>query len=122
MIMKARTENKIEEWIKFFLQGVVETADKSVKTFEKILELEKEYENIVQQMGSRSANVIKLLNALYENPITNARKVSKLLNVSLQSAYSLIGDMEERGLLYEYTHNKRGKKYMLHKYMLLFTR
>ena len=122
MIMKARTENKIEEWIKFFLQGVVETADKSVKTFEKILEIEKEYEYIAQQMGSRSANVIKLLNALYESPITDARKVAKFLNISLQSAYSLIGDMEKRGLLYEYTHNKRGKKYMLHKYMSLFTR
>lgn len=122
MITKVRTENKIDEWIKFFLDGVIETANKSVETFENILELEKEYEQIVQQMGSRSANVMKLLNALYENPITDARKVARLLDVSLQSAYSLIGDMEKRGLLYEYTHNKRGKKYMLYKYMQLFMR
>lgn len=122
MITKVRTENKIDEWIKFFLDGVIETANKSVETFEKILELEKEYEQIVQQMGSRSANVMKLLNVLYENPITDARKVARLLDVSLQSAYSLIGDMEKRGLLYEYTHNKRGKKYMLYKYMQLFMR
>ena len=122
MITKVRTENKIDEWIKFFLDGVIKTANKSVETFEKILELEKEYEQIVQQMGSRSANVMKLLNALYENPITDARKVARLLDVSLQSAYSLIGDMEKRGLLYEYTHNKRGKKYMLYKYMQLFMR
>ena len=122
MITKVRTENKIGEWNKFFLDGVIETANKSVDTFEKILELEREYEQIVQQMGSRSANVMKLLNALYENPITDARKVARLLDVSLQSAYSLIGDMEKRGLLYEYTHNKRGKKYMLYKYMQLFMR
>lgn len=122
MIMKARTENRIGDWIKFFLDGVIETANKSVETFEKILELEKEYEQMVQQMGSRSANAMKLLNSLYENPITDARKVARLLNVSLQSAYSLIADMEERGLLYEYTHNKRGKKYMLYKYMQLFMR
>lgn len=122
MIMKARTENRIDDWIKFFLQGVIETADKSVDTFNKILELEKEYEQIVQQMGSRSANVIKLLNVLYENPITDAKKVSNLLEISLQSAYSLIDDMEKRGLLYEFTHNKRGKKYMLFKYMQLFIR
>ena len=73
-------------------------------------------------MGSRSANVIKLLNVLYENPITDAKKVSNLLDISLQSAYSLISDMEKRNLLYEYTHNKRGKKYMLYKYMQLFMR
>ena len=71
-------------------------------------------------MGSRSANGMKLLNALYENPITDARKVAKLLSISPQSAYSLIEDMEKRGLLYEFTHNKRGKRYMLHKYLQLF--
>ena len=70
--------------------------------------------------GSRSANGMKLLNALYENPITDARKVSKLLVISPQSAYSLIENMEKRGLLYEFTHNKRGKRYMLHKYLQLF--
>ena len=62
-----------------YLNGVIETANKSVETFEKILELEKEYEQMVQQMGSRSANAMKLLNSLYENPITDARKVARLL-------------------------------------------
>lgn len=122
MIMRVRTDNKIDEWIKFFLQGVIETAEKSVDTFNKILEIEKEYEQIIQHMGSRSANAMKLLQSLYKNPITDARKVAKLLSVSLQSAYSLISDMENRGLLYEYTHNKRGKRYMLDKYMKLFIR
>ncbi len=120
MIMKARTENRIDDWIRFFLKGVIETANKSVETFEKILDLEEEYEQLAQKMGSRSANTMKLLNVLYENPITDARKVARLLGISLQSAYSLIGDMEKRGFLFEFTHSKRGKKYMLYKYLRLF--
>lgn len=44
--MKVRFENDIEGWLKFFLQGVIETAENGVKTFEEILLLQKNMKSV----------------------------------------------------------------------------
>ncbi|MCD8176447.1 MAG: Fic family protein [Tannerellaceae bacterium] len=41
LLMKARTENNITEWFKFFLQGVIATAESGVQTFENLMALQK---------------------------------------------------------------------------------
>ena len=118
--MKVRNDNDIEGWIKFFLNGVIVTAEKSVSTFDKILKLEKEYDRIIQQMGSRSANVMRLLSVLYNNPIINASEIAKVLTITPASAYTLISEMEARGIIAEITGGKRGKRYILKDYFKLF--
>ena len=119
-IMKARTENDIEGWISFFLTGIVQTAEKSVSTFDKILQLEKSYEISIQQMKGRSAKALKLLNELYKNPIIDANGVTSILEVTPASAYTLLTEMEKCGILKEITGSKRGKRYILHEYISLF--
>lgn len=119
-IMKARTENDIEGWISFFLTGIIQTAEKSVATFDKILQLEKSYEISIQQMKGRSAKALKLLNELYKNPIIDANGVTSILKVTPASAYTLLTEMEKCGILKEITGSKRGKRYILHEYISLF--
>lgn len=119
-IMKARTEDDIEGWISFFLTGIIQTAEKSVATFDKILQLEKSYEISIQQMKGRSAKALKLLNELYKNPIIDANGVTSILKVTPASAYTLLTEMEKCGILKEITGSKRGKRYILHEYISLF--
>lgn len=120
LIMGVRLENKIEDWFKFFLKGIIETSEKSVDTFSKILELEKEYENIVKKMGNRSANALKLITSLYKRPIINASLASEVTGLSPASTYTLISELEKNGVLSEITGNKRGKCYIMEKYFNLF--
>ena len=119
-ITKVRTDNDITQWLCFFLQGIIETAEKGVNTFNNILSLEKHNESIIQQMGSRSANAMNVVNDLYIKPITSAKRVAELCDISPASAYSLISDMEKRGILSEVTGGKRGRLYAMHSYLSLF--
>ena len=119
-IMKARTDNDMEGWVSFFLDGVIQTAERSVNTFDKILQLEKKYEALVQRLSGRSAKAMTLLKVLYENPITDAYGVSKALEITPASSYSLISEMEKIGILKEFTGSKRGRRYLLHEYFNLF--
>lgn len=119
-IMRVRNENDIKGWIMFFLQGIIETSEKSVATFDGILKLEKEYEAIVRSMGPKSANAMKLITDMYKYPLTDASSVSSLLNITATSSYNLLSEMEKRGILYEITHSKRGRKYILLDYVNLF--
>ena len=119
-LMRARIENDIIGWIRFFLIGVIETADNGVKTFEKILCLQKENEEKIKLLGSRSANALKILTELYKRPVTSANRVAAVAEISTASAYKLIRNLEEIGILSEVTGSKRGRIYILKKYVDIF--
>lgn len=121
-MMTARIENDIRPWIKFFLNGIIKTAENGVNTFSDILAVEKTNEEMAQRLGTRSANAIKVLNSLYNIPIVDATTVRSITGLSIASAYKLISVMEEAGLLTETTGGKRGKIYILKNYFDIFNR
>ncbi|MBK5285425.1 MAG: Fic family protein, partial [Bacteroidia bacterium] len=67
-----RTQNNLSQWLMFFLVGVLETAQNSLETFHKIIELRKKVEEKkVIQLGKRIPKAQKLLNYLYSKPIVD---------------------------------------------------
>lgn len=119
-LTKVRTENDIEQWFRFFLVGVIETAKKSIQTFDNILKLQKEAEEKIQQLGSRANNAKILLNYLFQRPIINAKKAKELTGLSLPSVYTLLNELQKIGILIEMTGLKRGKLFSFRKYIELF--
>ncbi len=119
-LMNARNENKINDWIKFFLRGIIDTAESGVKTFEKILILQKENENKIQTLGIRSTNALKVINELYKRPITDAGSIAKVANISLVSAYKLISELQRIDILKEITGGRRKRIYIFRDYMDIF--
>jgi Fic family protein len=119
-LMNARNENKINDWIKFFLKGIIDTAENGVKTFEKILILQKENENKIQTLGIRSTNALKVINELYKRPITDAGSIAKVANISLVSAYKLISELQRIEILKEITGGRRKRIYIFRDYMDIF--
>ncbi|MEO1411632.1 MAG: Fic family protein [Bacteroidota bacterium] len=41
-LMLVRAQNDIQQWFKFFLVGIIETAKQSIYTFDQILKLQRE--------------------------------------------------------------------------------
>lgn len=119
-LMNTRNENKINDWIKFFLKGIIDTAENGVKTFEKILILQKENENKIQTLGIRSTNALKVINELYKRPITDAGSIAKVANISLVSAYKLISELQRIEILKEITGGRRKRIYIFRDYMDIF--
>jgi len=112
----------IEQWIRFFLSGIAETAKKGRDTFTKIIALRTEYEGIIERMDTRRRKHAKaLLDKLYSNPIVTPKEITNLIPVSFQTASVLAKDLETRGILKEKTGYKRNRIYVLQKYMDLFT-
>jgi len=119
-LTRVREKNDIQQWFKFFLVGVIETAQNGIKTFDHILKLQKETEVKIQKLGSRAANAQKLLNYLYQHPMIVPTKVAEVVSISATSAYKLVADFEKMGILKEITGGKRGKFYLFKKYIDLF--
>jgi Fic family protein len=119
-LMRVREKNDLVQWFKFFLVGIIETASSSVATFDNILKLQKQVEGQIQTLGSRTVNAQKVINYLYQRPIIDAAKVTEVVAVSPTSAYKLIVDLVQLGILEEITGGKRGKQYMFTAYLNLF--
>jgi len=115
-----RTNNDISQWFKFFLVGVIETADKGIKTFDSILQLQKQVDQELQTLGSRAVNAQKIIEYLYHKPLINAEKVSQVASISYPSAYKLIGNLERLGIIKEITGGQRSREYIFEKYINLF--
>jgi len=119
-LMRVREKNDLQQWFKFFLVGVIETAKSSTTTFDNILKLQKQVEMQLQTLGSRAANAQKVMYHLYQHPMVDAAKVGTVAEVSPASAYKLIADLERFGILKEITGAKRGKMYVFDAYLKLF--
>lgn len=104
--------NNMEQWLKFFLVGIIETATIAMDTFRKIL----------MKLGKRAANAQALLLYLYHKPVTTLSDIVKQLNITKQTASVLIKDFQKLGILKEQTGFKRNRIFWFDAYLKLFDR
>jgi Fic family protein len=119
-LTRVREKSDLNQWLKFFLVGVIETAKNGINTFDSILKLQKEVEVKLQTLGSRSNNAQLILNHLFQKPIVDAQKAKELTGLSSPSVYKLIEALEKLEILTEITGAKRGKIYLFREYTKLF--
>jgi Fic family protein len=119
-LMRVREKNDLDQWFRFFLVGLIETARSGIATFDNILKLQKRVEAQIQTLGSRAAKAHKVLESLYRDPVTDAARVGKIAKLSPASAYKLVADLERLGMLKEITGGKRGRTYTFEPYVKLF--
>jgi Fic family protein len=119
--MGVRFGDDVAGWVKFFLEGIIVTAEKGTEALNEILALQKEYEEKIKEMGSRSANALKLIDSMYQNPFTDITKTANIIGQSFPTAKVLVENLTDKGILSEITGGKRGKKYVLSKYIKIFT-
>ena len=117
-LTRVRTANDLEQWIVFFLIGIVETAQHGLKTFKAIIALRQEYDTKILTLGSRAKNAQKLLQRMYATPIVNARTVEKELDISFSSANRLLKSLTALSVLKETTGHSRNRLFVLEKYRL----
>ena len=119
-LMRARTHNDLNQWLKFFLTGIIETSKKGVTTFDGIMQLQKILESKLETLGSRSANAKKVVEYLYTQPVIEVTKIEELIEKSNVTAYKLIADLEKLEILKEISGAQRNKLYIFNDYLDLF--
>lgn len=115
-----RKSNDLEQWIKFFLVGISETAKKGTLTFERIIALRHQTEQKVMGLGKRAKIGQDLLRYLYSQPIINSKQVADKLGVTSPTAQLLVRKFQESGILKEITGFKRNRLFAFDEYLRLF--
>lgn len=112
-----RDKGDFEQWIAFFLKGVVVTADSAVDTARKILELQTTHRNLLWQKKISSPLAVGILEKLYYTPYVSVNDIAKGFSISYQAASTLVSQLESAGILKEITGRKRDKRYVYAEYL-----
>ncbi|GCD76629.1 hypothetical protein JCM31826_01110 [Thermaurantimonas aggregans] len=125
---RVRTDGDMYGWIKYFLVGVVETAEQALDKLHSILNVKREVESLVNyQFGKRTAKGMCKLNALYENPYIKIDKVVDITGLSFKAASDLVALFVDQNILfidhyilYEITGQSRNRIFVFKRYLLKF--
>jgi len=119
-LTQVRISGQIDQWVKFFLNAVIQTARKGRETFESIIKLREKYNKKILKLNSRAEMASLLLKELYSKPKMNVKEIAFILKVSYVTANDLANNFEKLGLFRETTGYARNRVYVLEEYLNLF--
>ena len=117
---RVRDHNDLEQWLLFFLTGVIETSQQSKQTFEGIIRLQEIYNRKITTLGRRAERGQELLNHLFSNPVTSVKSVARHLGAQYSSTNKLVSDLVTMGILKEITGYSRNRYFAMSDYIKLF--
>lgn len=119
-LMTVRVSGDLIHWVRFFLQGVTDTATKGRDVFGQILTLRTDVEQRIFRLGRRAPNARAALSVLYRRPLLAAGDLAAELGVSAPTAQALVKDFVRLGVLTEITGQMRDRLYEFQPYLALF--
>ncbi len=121
-LSRVREANDLEQWIRFFLTGIVTTAKDGKETFEKIIAVRKKYETLIESgMGTRRHREAKLLlEKLFAKPVVTIRDMEKMMGMTFQTASIFAKEFEKIGIFEEKTGFSKNRIFYVREYVELF--
>lgn len=118
-----RFDEGVNEWIKFFLEGVRSVSEEAVSVAQKITALREKDINKVSEFKRNANTAIKTLNKLYAYPIVDSKLFQDLSGLSSKTAVSeLIEKFIAVGILIEKTGKQRNRRFAYQEYVELFSK
>jgi cell filamentation protein, protein adenylyltransferase len=118
-LMAVRVAGDWEGWIRFFLRGVVQTAQEATETAEQLVELRESHRSLILE-NNLGQNGLPLLSSLFQRPLVDIKLVAALTSSTFPTASRLVASFEELGLLREITGQKRSRMFRYEPYLALF--
>ena len=114
-----RSSNNIDQWVSFFLSGVIETAKSGKEVLQNIVKLRSIYESKI--ISWRNAKIAqKAINFLFSQPVVSANDLSNNIGIGVAAATRMLANLEDADILHEITGKTRNRLFSLYEYMRLF--
>ncbi len=120
-LQAVRDRGDWENWISFFLRGVVEVSREATVTARRILALREEHRaQATAHLGRATRNGIRVLEHLYQQPILSVMDIKKLTGTTFPAANQLVSRLVKLGIISEITGQKRHRRFRYEPYIQLF--
>ena len=115
-----RTNNDIIGWIKFFLEGIIETAKIAKEKFKKVVELTKKIDVQLSNLKVKYDNAKKIVDYFYNEPYSSRKKISETLQMPESTVNGVINELKSAGVLKEITGYSKNQIFVFSEYVDIF--
>ena len=120
-LQSVRDRGTWEDWLMFFLRGVVEVGRQATETARRILDLREQHRTIItERFGRTAGNGHRVLEHLYGHPLISVNQVKELIGTTYQAANELVSRLVDSQILAETTGQARNRRFIYHDYIDLF--
>ena len=111
-----RSTGDWESWLKFFLNGVIESSSQVVQTTRRILKLLTDDDKKIQELGRGKTSAHKVFKFYKSIPIASVASLTKKTQLTAPAVYYAIENLRKLGILHEITGKKRNQIFLYKNY------
>ena len=106
-----------EDWLRFFLQGVWETAEEASRTTRTVLQVFGEDRQQIEGLGRAAASALRVFSRLQATPLLSIRKTADALGLSVPTVIAAVKNLETLGVVQELTGRRRDRLFVYGRYL-----
>lgn len=118
-LQRVRTHGEWEEWIAFFLQGVVDVAASTIDATREIVAMIERDRATVTTLGKGAATAARLHALATRQVIFTARHAIGETGLTGPPVYAALRRLQDAGILEEVTGNQRNRIYAYREYLTI---
>lgn len=116
-LQRIRTEGAWEEWLRFFLEGVIEVAESTTATTRDLVHMIERDRQAIHEFGRGAATALRVHHLASRFVVLRPTDAAEVLELSAPPVYGAVRRLEEAGILREVTGRQRGKLYVYNEYL-----
>lgn len=116
-LMDVRLKGHFEEWIKFFLKGLIASAVDACETVEALNELRKESMKKIENSVGRKSTLHDLYRYIEKNPIIEIGRAAMDMGLSYNAVSNAVKKLEALGILEQVNSFKRNRRFAYTSYL-----
>ena len=114
---EVRAKDNYEQWVKFFLLAIKESAEDAVETIQKLSTLHDKNIAMIGNMGRQAKTARMIFGYIEQNPIIDIGKTAADLDISFNTASSYINRLVASGILVQTNNAERKRVFAYEEYL-----
>lgn len=118
LLMDVRFKGKYEEWIKFFLKGIIEMSKNSIDAINKITLLKEETNSLINSLSFKNKDTYyNIMNYLYRHPYFNSNDLILEFKLTKPTVSKIIKELTNLNIIVPTSEKQRYVTYKFNKYV-----
>jgi len=109
LLDEVRNDGDWEKWVRFFADGVIESAAGAVDTAQRLVKMAREDRDRIELIGRGAGTALSIHRALQKQPVANSSTLVRKTGISLPSVLKSLSSLETLGIVREMTGRKRSR-------------
>lgn len=108
-LQRVRVTGDWESWIRFFVRGVLETAEEGIRSTRRILELFQQDRRKLEGLGKAAATAFRVHELIQRKPVVEVQRLANTLGLSFPAVNNTLAKMKQLRIVSELTGQRRNR-------------